>query len=232
MFGALLGLIGLGGCAADSMKTRIRDDSKRIDANSRGQLIYTDSNFVERSVKTGNKVSKMYSRKEITYYRDRKTGEVIEDINPYMVRKKQQEKEEAQRRGYPVYCVHYAGHTIHYLTKNDLEVVSDGCYFTPKFKLKVNTYNENETKITKENRKNLYKWYRELWYKNGESDVDFKKEILNMANTYEIKVFEEDIDFCQDALKNGTFSKEYYVEDDKRYAELDGIDKDYWLSWR
>lgn len=224
MFGAILGLIGLGSGIKQSVKNSVNDDCAKNRAIENGKLYYTDHNFIIRSCISGKPVKIIQNKYGVADYYDPVTNEILTRGIEFDKRVAE-EKEKARRRGDSYYFTPKTGYKT---LDTDLPVIYNGSVYlkTPRYNLLYCRWTEgiNDNNMICKNREQLYKTFRKCYIDN--KDISFLKD---EADRYGIKLFDEDIEYLKRKLKEDNPDFDSMPSWEETYSKNVNISEEYWF---
>lgn len=239
MFGAILGLFGIGGKLIHDTKGSIFDSGRKSNAIQQGNNTYIDRHGKERSIYTNNIVWDTYDKDGYNVTIDSKTREILrQDQRHNFENKRKEAKEKAIRAGDEAYGYYVRKRNKYGMpdtiyeyrrTKDDKIVkLKGGYYVTPIFELIVAKNNY----IVRKNRCKIYKYCRD-WYVDKNRLGNHPNEMINEAKEYGVVIFEDDIEYClqkiDESIKNGgECILKQDVRKDRKYCEANWVnERDY-----
>ena len=238
MFGAILGLFGIGGKFIHDTKGSIFDFERKSNAIQQGNNTYIDRHGKERSIYTNNIVWDVYDKDGYNVTIDSKTREILRQDQRYNFESKRKEaKEKAIRAGDELYSYQTRKRnkwgipntiTEWRRTKDDkIAILKKGCLVTPIYNLELNNSDFN----IKRNRENIYKYCRE-WYIERDTTKPSLEGIIKEADEYNITVFTNDIKYClekiEESIKSGGECRlNRFIHYDKKYCCAVWVDEKY-----
>lgn len=255
MFGALLGLFGLGVAGIEAARDSMDDSIKRSDSIASGGKTYIDHKCRTRSNRTNNIVVTREDKDGYKIKVDIKTGEILDQTH----RKNCEEatridKERCRRMGLLTYfdTQNRENGRIEPKEKrvcDDLPVdkYMSGNYCIPIFHLMCgkdtnHLYGYTEEDLVIENRRRVLD-YCYQWYVNGdiESSMPHPSKMIDAAKKYNIFIYPEDIQFGLKKVKEGTIREYQYQNvdsdfwdrsksDTRDYRYADWCDSKHWIE--